>query len=86
MYLKIGSGKIYFELSQKNLASKKTSPLFVLPGGPGLDHSIYQFHSRKLEDFAQIVYHDPRGCGKSRGFSLKNYQIELFFEIISSQK
>jgi len=76
MYLQIGTGKIYYELSRKKMSKKIFPKLFVIPGGPGLDHSTYKLYSKSLEDFSQVIYHDPRGCGKSKRFDLKNYQIE----------
>lgn len=76
MYLKMTAGKIYYEFGNINSSQQNISPLFVIPGGPGLCHRIYQFHSKGLEEFVQVIYHDPRGCGKSSGFSLEKYQIE----------
>ncbi len=38
--------------------------IFFLPGGPGADSSLYQSYTCLL-DVADIVFHDPRGCGLS---------------------
>lgn len=37
---------------------------FILPGGPGAELTAYQKYTCLL-DVADLVFHDPRGCGQS---------------------
>ena len=37
---------------------------FILPGGPGVDHTGYLDYAT-LQHVTDLVFHDPRGCGKS---------------------
>lgn len=39
--------------------------LFLHPGGPGGDHTGFKPSYTPLRDVAQLVYLDPRGCGRS---------------------
>lgn len=58
------------------VAKKKTTPLFLLPGGPGLDHLVYKVGLPEFEEHFTVVYYDPRGCGKSLGFDESSFTLE----------
>jgi proline iminopeptidase len=77
MYIPIKKNiKLYCEISdEKNLADGKPF-LFLIPGGPGINHAIYKTHSIELENAAHIVYIDPRGCGKSSKGKIDTYTLE----------
>lgn len=81
MILNIDGNDLYYEISE-DLSSTTKPVLFVLPGGPGGAHGIYKFHSIELEDFFCIVYHDPRGCGKSQKFDVTSATMENYIEDI----
>ncbi|MFZ2315765.1 MAG: alpha/beta hydrolase [Gammaproteobacteria bacterium] len=83
MIIDIDGGKIHYETSEDILTTKKPI-LFVLPGGPGGDHSIYKAHSIELEESFCIVYHDPRGCGNSSDFDLSSATMENYINDIES--
>ncbi|MCX7120311.1 MAG: alpha/beta hydrolase [Gammaproteobacteria bacterium] len=53
--------------------------ILILPGGPGLDHSTYQSYNCLL-DTADIVFHDPRGCGQSDKNDPATYTMENYVE------
>ncbi|OGT48422.1 MAG: hypothetical protein A3E82_03740 [Gammaproteobacteria bacterium RIFCSPHIGHO2_12_FULL_38_11] len=53
--------------------------IFILPGGPGLDHSTYQSYNCLL-DVADIVFHDPRGCGQSEKGDPSTYSMENYVD------
>lgn len=57
--------------------------IFVLPGGPGLDHSTFQSYTCLL-DTADLVFHDPRGCGKSDKNDPRSYSMENYIEDIEA--
>lgn len=61
--------------------------LFMLPGGPGANHSHYQDYEC-LKNTANIVFYDPRGCGLSKkgspdSYTMENYILDL--DIIRQQ-
>lgn len=49
----------------KKLSPAKSNVVFLLPGGPGANHSADVMRSGELADYATLVYMDPRGCGES---------------------
>jgi len=83
MLLSVNNGNIYYETSE-NVQTTKKPVLFVLPGGPGGDHSIYKFHSLALEEFFCVVYHDPRGCGNSSDFDLTTATMDNYIHDVES--
>lgn len=63
---------LYVKVVLSDDASAKTKPhALVLPGGPGFNHSFYQDYM-SLSSNANIIFHDPRGCGRSRQWSENN--------------
>jgi proline iminopeptidase len=62
---KIDVATIYCEISDEASLKDGRPVLFLIPGGPGFDHMIYKSHSQAFEEFAHVVYIDPRGSGKS---------------------
>ena len=59
----------YFEGKDRvNLFIKmqgKGEPLIVLPGGPGYSFEYLQPYLSQLDSHFQLIFLDPRGCGKS---------------------
>ena len=64
---------------QNKLGSRPV--IFILPGGPGLDHSTYRSYTCLL-DVADIVFHDPRGCGQSDKGDPSSYNMENYIDDI----
>lgn len=58
------------------ITKEKTTPLFLLPGGPGLDHLVYKLGLPEFEEYFTVVYYDPRGCGKSLDFDESSFTLE----------
>lgn len=65
---------------------------FILPGGPGADHTSYEIYTN-LIDVVDIVFHDPRGCGQSDcqdpcTYTMQNYidDIEAIRQTLKLQK
>jgi len=56
---------LYVKVIATNTNSLTTKPYaFILPGGPGANHSSYQDYEC-LQTSCNVVFHDPRGCGLS---------------------
>lgn len=47
------------------LLGKNRPVMFLLPGGPGGNHTVYDAIRDNLSKFADLVLIDPRGCGLS---------------------
>lgn len=58
---------------------KKRPVAFVLPGGPGADHTGYLNYAC-LKDQVDLVFHDPRGCGESDTGELASYTMDNYIE------
>lgn len=54
----------------------KGSPIMVVHGGPGLNHSYFLPHFKKLASKHRLIFIDQRACGQSSG-SLDSAQMSL---------
>ncbi len=82
---KIETAKIYCEITDADNLDDGRPILLLLPGGPGFDHVGYKGHSRGFEEFAHVVYIDPRGCGKSSPCSQNiEYSIQVYIEDVEA--
>jgi proline iminopeptidase len=76
-------------LKYKKEKDLQTKPyVFMLPGGPGANHSHYMDYDCILH-VANLIYYDPRGCGLSdKGekatYNMNNYINDLHY-IISNE-
>ncbi|MDP1574123.1 MAG: alpha/beta hydrolase [Coxiellaceae bacterium] len=71
---------LHLKILQNEVAPLGSRPvMFLLPGGPGLDHSTYQSYACLL-DIVDIVFHDPRGCGQSDKNDPSSYSMENYIE------
>lgn len=52
---------------------------FILPGGPGMDHTGYQRYEA-LKEVADLVFHDPRGCGQSDKGDVSQYNMNNYID------
>lgn len=62
---------------------RSSSPLFILPGGPGANRTHFASY-RCLQDDMDLVFHDPRGCGDSDKGSLADYSLENYIEDVEA--
>lgn len=81
MQATIRGAKIYFDIAGMQLAPKGSDfverpVLFLLHGGPGGDHLRYKQYSLELQDVAQLVFIDHRGCGRSKKTKSSDYTLE----------
>lgn len=58
--------------------------LFMLHGGPGGDHLNYKRFSLKLQEVAQLIFLDHRGCGRSAKNSQADYTLENNIEDVEA--
>lgn len=81
MKAKIRGTEIYFDIAGMQIAPGRNNltekpVLFLLHGGPGGNHLHFKYDSIKLQDYAQLVFIDQRGCGFSKKNKKSNYTIE----------
>lgn len=89
MKAKIRDTEIYFDVAGMQLvpAGKELIEkpvLFMLHGGPGADHVRYKHHSIELQDDAQLIFIDNRGCGRSKKSRPETYTLENNVEDIEA--
>lgn len=70
MRIGIGDVRLYFDVEGSGLvpdgAGMRERPVIVaLHGGPGADHSLFKPVLGRAAEFAQVVYLDQRGSGRS---------------------
>lgn len=81
--------EIYFDIAGMQLAPVKDGfeerpVVFLLHGGPGGDHLRFKQHSSELQDVAQLVFIDHRGCGRSKKTKQTEYSLENNIEDIEA--
>lgn len=89
MKASIRGTEIYFDVAGMQLAPVKTNfeerpVVFLLHGGPGGDHLRFKQHSLELQDVAQLVFIDHRGCGRSKKSKQKDYSLENNIEDVEA--
>jgi len=86
----IRNTEIYFDVAGMQLVPAKKNQfiekpvLFMLHGGPGGDHLRFKQHSLELQDVAQLILIDHRGCGRSKKSNSKEYTLENNIEDIEA--
>jgi proline iminopeptidase len=81
MKAKIRGTEIYFDVAGmqimpdgNNLIEKPV--LFLIHGGPGGNHIHFKYDSIKLQEDAQLIFIDQRGCGWSKKTKNSDYTLE----------
>jgi len=89
MYAKIRNTEIYFDVAgmqwvptKKGLIEKPV--LFLLHGGPGSDHLAFKKNSLALQKYAQLIFIDHRGCGRSKKTKASDYTLENNIEDVEA--
>lgn len=73
---------VQFEFVKNDLVERPV--LFLLHGGPGGDHSGFKHHTVALQDTAQLIFIDHRGCGRSKKTHAREYTLENNIEDIEA--
>jgi proline iminopeptidase len=89
VYANIRGTRIYFDVEGAGLvpdgAEMREKPvLFVVPGGPGGDHSGFKPGYSPLAEKAQLVYFDHRGSGRSAAAPPDTYTMDNHVEDIEA--
>lgn len=63
----------------------KGSPIIVVHGGPGLNHSYFLPHLNSLAKKHRVIFYDQRACGNSSGdLDSTQMNLDLFVEDIEA--
>src|SRR3990167_9800925 len=89
MKAKIRGTEIFFDIAGMQIQPVgqefvERPVLFLLHGGPGGDHSRFKQHSLELQQAAQLVFIDHRGCGRSKKTRQKDYTLENNIEDVEA--
>lgn len=84
-----GAPTTHLYVSKLNQEEKKMGAslpvAFVLPGGPGADHTAYQKYAC-LQTVSDLIFHDPRGCGQSDKGELSSYTMDNYIDDIETMR
>ena len=84
MRVSIGDVRLYFDVDGPKLVPSgpwmiERPTLLLLHPGPGFDHTVYKVEAGKvLAEFAQVVYVDQRGHGRSDRVPLEQLTLECW--------
>lgn len=89
MKAKIRGTEIYYDIAGMQLAPvandfEERPVLFLLHGGPGGDHLRFKQSSLELQETAQLIFIDHRGCGRSKKTKPSDYTLENNIEDIEA--
>lgn len=89
MKAKLRNTEIYFDITGVQIAPSKNDlierpVLFLIHGGPGGNHIHFKYDSIKLQEYAQLVFIDQRGCGFSKKDKKSNYTLKNNIEDIEA--
>jgi len=89
MKAKIRGSELFFDItgaqvmpSDGGLIEKPV--LFLLHGGPGGNHIHFKYDSIQLQEYAQLVFIDQRGCGWSKKSKKSTYTLDDNIEDIEA--
>jgi proline iminopeptidase len=89
MKANIRGTEIYFDIAGMQIAPRgneliEKPVLFLIHGGPGGNHIHFKYDSIKLQDYAQLVFIDQRGCGWSKKTKKSDYTLKNNIEDIEA--
>ncbi|MCP4475104.1 MAG: alpha/beta hydrolase, partial [Gammaproteobacteria bacterium] len=82
--------KVAFDQGELNVVIKGQPQtqmcLFILPGGPGLSHTLYQPFCDVFADHYCLIYFDPPGCGDRSRYPKSSYHIDQYIRAVNTIK
>jgi proline iminopeptidase len=89
MKANIRGTEIYFDIAGMQVETKgnklvEKPVLFLIHGGPGGNHLHFKIDSLKLQEVAQLIFIDQRGCGWSKKTKNSDYNLENNIEDIEA--
>lgn len=90
MKAKIRGTEIYFDVAGMQIVPTdkhglvEKPVLFLIHGGPGGNHLRFKTHSSALQEYAQLIFIDQRGCGFSKKTKPSDYTLKNNIEDIEA--
>lgn len=81
MLIEVNNSRLYVDIVGSGLVAKgpemiERPTVFVLHGGPGMDHTTMKPDFDPLAEVAQLVYYDHRGQGRSDRDKIENWNLD----------
>ncbi|NKB99548.1 MAG: alpha/beta fold hydrolase [Pseudomonadales bacterium] len=81
MLIEVNNCRLYVDVVGSGLVAESSRMVerpvvFVLHGGPGMDHTTMKPDFNPLADVAQLVYYDHRGQGRSDSDKSENWHLD----------
>jgi pimeloyl-ACP methyl ester carboxylesterase len=83
MYVRVNGVRLFvevegpkFEIDGPALVERPT--VVMLHGGPGMDGSSLRESARQMTEYAQVVYYDHRGNGRSEGDVAEDWRLDCW--------
>lgn len=90
MYVKLNDGyRLFVDTIGSALSLNSTTgvivkrSIIILHGGPGMDHMVFRPHFDRLGDYAQAIYIDQRGCGRSDAGSSEQWNLNQWADDVA---
>ena len=81
MLIEVNNSRLYVDIVGSGLVAKgpemvERPTVFILHGGPGMDHTTMKPDFNPLAEIAQLVYYDHRGQGRSDTDKPENWNLD----------
>ena len=81
MLIEVNNSRLYVDIVGSGLVAKgpemvERPTVFILHGGPGMDHTTMKPDVNPLAEIAQLVYYDHRGQGRSDTDKPENWNLD----------
>ena len=81
MLIEVNNRRLYVDIVGSGLVAKgpemvERPTVFILHGGPGMDHTTMKPDFNPLAEIAQLVYYDHRGQGRSDTDKPENWNLD----------
>jgi proline-specific peptidase len=81
MLIEVNNSRLYVDIVGSGLVAKgpemvERPTVFILHGGPGMDHTTMKPDFNPLAEIAQLVYYDHRGQGRSDTDKIENWNLD----------
>ncbi len=83
-YKSINGTKLYLKIIAQPFKAAKSEPLLIVHGGPGLNHTYFLPHLKKLSKRYSLIFYDQRASGRSAIPSPDSISLKFFVDDIEA--
>ena len=90
MYVRLDDGvRLFYDVLGSGIrisgdSARERPAILMLHGGPGLDHMVFRPAFDALQEHAQIVYLDHRGCGRSNSGPTEGWHLDQWADDVAA--